>query len=270
MELGFCSISALDRPLVAAAQLAVVQGLDGIEVSAHPPHLEPETPLEAVRAAGREIESVGARALSYGSYLGRFGSRTREAALREVAVAAALRAPRIRVWAEPEETAGDDDFASSVKLLQTTCDAAAAEGIEVVVERHVGSFADSPERVERLLDAVGRPNFALNYQVLDNLPETELEAQPADARRLVPRARYFHLKNYRFPREPGGPVLPGGSLEGGVLDYRAILAEAFGAGYTGPLAIEFLSFEPGLSTEEKLAADVAWLRGVLKDLGVDA
>ena len=55
MELGFCSISALDRPLVAAARLAAAQELDGIEVSAHPPHLEPETPLEAVRAAGSRL-----------------------------------------------------------------------------------------------------------------------------------------------------------------------------------------------------------------------
>jgi hypothetical protein len=37
---------------------------------------------------------------------------------------------------------------------------------------------------------------------------------------------------------------PGGSLAAGVLDYRAILTAAFAAGYTGPLTIEFLSFEP--------------------------
>ena len=55
---------------------------------------------------------------------------------------------------------------------------------------------------------------------------------------------------------------PGGSLAGGVLDYRAILAAAFAAGYAGPLTIEFLSFEP-LPLEQKLAADVAFLRSVL-------
>jgi sugar phosphate isomerase/epimerase len=153
-----------------------------------------------------------------------------------------------------------------VKLLQATCDAAAAEGIDVVVERHLGSFADAPARAERLLDAVERSNFALNYQVLDALPESQLAAQPEDARRLAPRARYFHLKNYRPPPDPGGNLQPGGSLGGGALDYRAILAAALGAGYRGPLTIEFLSFEPGLGVEEKLAADVAWLRGVLREL----
>jgi hypothetical protein len=59
---------------------------------------------------------------------------------------------------------------------------------------------------------------------------------------------------------------PGASLAAGVLDYRAILGAAFAAGYAGPLTIEFLSFEPK-PVEEKLAADVAWLRGVLAELG---
>ena len=36
--LAFCSISALDRSLEAVAALAAGQGLDGIEVSARPPH----------------------------------------------------------------------------------------------------------------------------------------------------------------------------------------------------------------------------------------
>ncbi len=51
-----------------------------------------------------------------------------------------------------------------------------------------------------------------------------------------------------------------------MLDYRAILAAAFDAGYAGPLAIEFLSWEP-LPIEEKLAADVAHLRALLAELG---
>ena len=36
----------------------------------------------------------------------------------------------------------------------------------------MGSWADTPERVERLLAAVARPNLALNYQTLDFLPES--------------------------------------------------------------------------------------------------
>ena len=91
------------------------------------------------------------------------------------------------------------------------------------------------------------------------------DAQPADADALIAHARYFYLKNFR-PNPDGGPLLPGGSLAGGVLDYHAILAAAFDAGYAGPLAIEFLSWDP-LPIEEKLAADAAHLRALLAELG---
>jgi sugar phosphate isomerase/epimerase len=204
--------------------------------------------------------------VAYGSYLGREGPRSAGRAAREVAVARALGAPRVRVWAEPARDAPEEGFPAAVALLRAACDAAAPDGIDVVVERHLGSFADTPERIERLLAAVDRPNFALNYQVLDFLPPAEAALQPADARRLVPCARYLHLKNYRPPQQPGGPLLPGGSLAEGAIDVRALLAAALEAGYGGPLTIEFLSFEP-LPVEEKLRRDADFVRGVLRELG---
>ena len=60
---------------------------------------------------------------------------------------------------------------------------------------------------------------------------------------------------------------PGGSLAGGVLDYRAILRAAFEAGYAGPLTLEFLSFEPK-PVEQKLAEDLSFLRSVLSGDGL--
>lgn len=266
--LGFCSISALDRPLVAVAELAVRCGLDGIEATARPPHVDPNAPLASHRETARAVRSAGARILAYGSYLGRpeVGAGDAAAAEQAVRVAEALDAPLLRVWAEPVPGASDDGFPAIAALLRTACDAAAAIGIDVVVERHAGSFADTPARIERLFAAVDRANFALNYQVLDLLPQSLAAAQPDDARRLVPLARYFHLKNVRPAADGVGPMPPGATLAGGVFDYRAILAAAFDAGYAGPLSIEFLSFEPK-PVEEKLAADAAWLRATLAELG---
>ena len=204
--------------------------------------------------------------LAYGSYLGHGEARDEAAAKREVQRTAALDAPLLRVWAETDPTQEDRGFAAQAKLLQLTCDAARDHGIGVVVERHVGSFADTPERIERLFEAVARDELALNYQVLDFLPPEQVDAQPDDARRLVPLARYLHLKNYQPNPQAGGPLAPGGSLEGGVLDYRALLGAVFEAGYAGPMTLEFVSWEPR-PLEEKLAADLAYLRGLLAELG---
>ena len=261
--LAFCSYSALDRPLADAAAVAVAAGLDGLEVTAHPPHLDPAAGVAAARESGRTVRAAGIPVVCYGSYLGRFGQVTRADAERAAAIAAALEAPLLRVWAEPIPE-GNGDPRPAVELIQAACDAAAGDGITVVVERHLGSFADSPERIVRLLDAIDRSNVALNYQVLDFLPMDEAAAQPADAERLVGLAAYFHLKNYQ-PNPEGGPMFPGGSLSSGVLDYRAILAAARRGGYRGPMTIEFLAADER-PVEEKLAADATFVRRVLAEL----
>lgn len=266
--LCFCSFSALDRSLADAARLAVEAGLQGLEVTAHAPHLDPSAGLEAARAAGRAVRAAGIPVIAYGSYLGRYGQVTIGDAQRAAAITAALETPLLRVWAEPLPD-GNADSAPTVALLRAACDAAAGDGITVVIERHRGSFADTPERIVRLLDAVDRANVALNYQVLDFLPMDQAAAQADDAERLLPLAAYFHLKNYQPNADPHGAMLPGGSLAGGALDYRAILTAAARADYRGPMTIEFLSADDR-PTEEKLAADVAFVRGVLAAVGGDA
>ncbi|MAE93053.1 MAG: hypothetical protein CL910_00190 [Deltaproteobacteria bacterium] len=259
--LGFCSISALDRPLEEAARMAVDAGCDGLEVTARPPHLDPSDDLERIREIGRALRDAGAPVIAYGSYFGRERPLVSADGVRAAEIAAALGTSRLRVWAECEP---DEDPTAIAAVFQTTCDAAADRGVDVLAERHLGSLADTPERIETLLGQVDRGNFALNYQVLDFLPPEAVPDQAADATRLVKHARYFHLKNYQANPD-GGPLLPGGSLEDGVLDYREILAAALGAGYEGPLTIEFLSFD-SRPIEERLAADVAFVRGVLAGL----
>lgn len=264
MKLAFCSISALDRPIGEAAAVAAAVGLDGLEVSAHAPHLDPEAGVDAARAIGRVVRATGIEVTAYGSYLGRFGQVTHVHAEREAAIAAALETPLLRVWAEPIEE-GNYDVAPVVELMQAACDSAAPYGITVVVERHLGSFADTRERIEELFERISRPNVALNYQVLDFLPPSEVDKQAADAAQLVKYARYFHLKNYQPNPDADGPLFPGGSLAAGVLDYRAILTAALNAGYDGPLTFEFLAADPR-PVEEKLAEDVAFVRAILAEI----
>jgi len=264
--LCFCSYSALDRSLADAAELTARVGLDGLEVTAHPPHLDPADGIEAARAAGRAVRAAGIPVVAYGSYLGRYGQVTTADAVRAAAIAAALQTPLLRVWAEPIPE-GNADRGPCVALLRAACDAAAADGITVVIERHLGSFADTAENIVRLLDAIDRPNVALNYQVLDFLPMDDAASQPADAERLAPLACYFHLKNYQ-PNSEGGPMLPGGGLATGALDYRAILTAAVRAGYRAPFTIEFLAADER-PVETKLAADAAFVRGVLAGLDVE-
>jgi sugar phosphate isomerase/epimerase len=256
----------MDRPLAEAAALAARCGADGLELTARAPHLDPAADLHAVRAAGERVRSSGLEVSAYGSYLSCTGPDFHAQVRREVERARALGTRRLRVWAGHAKGASDPHQVEVVKLLQATGDAAAPAGIDVVVERHAGTFADTVARTEALLDEVDRENVVLNYQVLDGLPPALAERQPDDARRLIPRSRYFHVKNYRPNRVRSGPLLLGGDLREGVLDYRAILAAAIEAGYRGPYAVEFVAFDDR-PLEDKLAADVAYLREQLEELG---
>lgn len=264
--LAFCSISALDRDLAAAARAALAAGCSAIEATARPPHVDPDAGPDAAARQAEAVRREGATIVAYGSYLGRGGRTTSAQAAADVAIAQALGAPRIRVWAEGPGAEGGVPFDACVALLQETAELAGRAGIELVVERHVGSFADTPERIDALLGAIGCENVALNYQVLDLLPESAIGAQADDAARLAGAARYFHLKNYRRNPSAGGPLLPGASLRSGALDYRAILPAAWRAGYAGPLTFEFLSWE-ARPLEEKLADDVAFVREILARAG---
>lgn len=263
MKLGFASISALDRSLAEAAALAARAGADALEVSARPPHLDADPDVAEAARAGRVVRDAGLDVVAFGSYFGREPSLHADAPERAVACAAAMQAPLLRVWAEPAAANGLRD--EVVGSLQRACDAAASEGIDVVVERHVGSYAETPADARALLEDVGRPNFALNYQVLDFLPVGDVAHQAEDARALVEHARYFHLKNYRV-EDGQDRLLPGGDLEGGAIDYRALLGVALDAGYVGPFTLEFVSWAD-LPLEEKVARDLGYARGLLTELG---
>jgi sugar phosphate isomerase/epimerase len=257
--LGLCSIAALDRPLADVARAAAGAGLDGLEITARPPHLAPDDDASVEQARARAGEH-GLAVVAYGAYYGVPDRAQPAHAARDVAVARALGAPRIRVWANPVP-GSEERVEPVVESMRAICDRAADAGIDVVVERHLGSWADTAERVEALLAEVDRPNFALNYQVLDVLPEDRVDEQPADAARLAGRARYMHVKNYRPPEEPGGRLRFGAGLEDGVLDYPAILIAAARAGYRGPLAIEFLAGD-GRPLDERVDEDARYLRRV--------
>jgi len=256
----------MDRSLAEAAALAARCGADGLELTGRAPHLAPEADLDEVRAAGERVRAAGVGVTAYGSYLSYRTPGYQVDAVREVRRAAELGTKLLRVWAGHPEGASDDVRDDVVALLRAAGDAAAADGITVVVERHGGTLADTAARSEALLAAVDRANVCLNYQPLDGLAPEEVATQPDDARRLAPRSRYFHVKNYRANPEAGGPLLLGGDLEGGVLAYPEIFAAAVGAGYRGPYGIEFVAFDDR-PLEAKVAGGVAWLRGALEAVG---
>lgn len=266
-KLGLATIVGLSHPLEEVLDIAKATGLDGVEITGRPPHLTSEPKPGELEAARQAVHARGLEVLAFGSYVGfrgRFAHRDVESA---VATAIALGTSRLRVWAEsPTGSFDRQGFSELVALLQTCCDVAGSHDIDVVVERHDHSFADTAERVERLLDTVNRANLALNYQPLDRLPVAACSQLPEDARELAARAEYFHLKNYRVENTPSPTLELGASLADGALDYARILESTLDAGYSGPLVLEFTDDDDSKTLAERVEADVDFLRQTLAPL----
>lgn len=159
---------------------------------------------------------------------------------------------------------GDKDkkykaFDSALPILAEGCrrvtEYAKEKGIETMVENH-GVFCQESARVERLVDAVGNPNFGTlvdmgNFMCAD-------EAPAAAVGRMAPMAKYVHAKDFHkksgngpnpgdgFFRTRGGDYLRGAVLGHGVVPVYQCIQTLKAAGYDGYISIEFEGVEDNI------------------------
>lgn len=146
-------------------------------------------------------------------------------------------------------------FASAVRVVVPTiraiADYAAERGIRTSLENH-GFFMQAAERVERLLDAVNHPNFALTLDMGNFLCVNDDPV--AAVHRLAHRAVMVHAKDFHV--RPKATMPPSGwfatptkiALRGAVVGHGAIDVPAQikllrKAGYSGWLSLEFEGME---------------------------
>ncbi|MDD3765655.1 MAG: sugar phosphate isomerase/epimerase [Eubacteriales bacterium] len=156
-----------------------------------------------------------------------------------------------------DATSGDGrSFDSVLPVLAKSCrevtEYAATKGIKTTVENH-GFFCQDSERVEKLYNAVGHPNFGLladmgNFLCADEAPEQAFS-------RIAPYAAYVHAKDFHvksamlpapgegFFTSRSGNFLRGAILGHGDVPVLQCLKALKKAGYGGYVAIEFEGME---------------------------
>jgi sugar phosphate isomerase/epimerase len=280
MKLGLSTYS-LD-PLIASGSMTLAGALDwaaaqnaaGVELVPFAYTFEtPQGGMDraAIAAVKTHARDAGVELMNY-SVLADLCQPTLAQQAAEIArikkhidIAAELGVPRMRhdlsAFRRPR---GENGVAFFERLFPQMADAAGALadyaaplGVTTLLENH-GFFANGCDRVERLLQAVNRPNYAL---LLDTGNIACVDEDPAVAARTLARyAQMIHLKDFYIrKRDPGdttafdcgghwfqsnaGRYLRGAILAQGDLDIWEILGELKGAGYDGPIAIEFEGFE---------------------------
>lgn len=212
---GICSVTFRALPVQDVIDLTAAAGLACIEWGGdvHVP------PGEAAAAAEvrRATLAAGLEVASYGSYLRCSGSAAEVTAEAEavVAAAAALGAPRIRIWAGTigSADASGDERSRIVAGIRATARIAASRGIELGLEWHGGTLTDEIGSTLSLLEEIrkgggegtgegnGKGTVLTYWQPHQNQPTPDaLE----DLRRAVPEVSTAHV----FSWWPGGARLP--------------------------------------------------------------
>lgn len=160
---GLASVTFRDRPAVDVVGLTAGAGLAVLEWGADQ-HVRPGE-LHTADQVRNACAAAGIQVGTYGSYH-KAGSSDPDGFARIVATAAALGAPRVRVWGGTEASADVPDGRRHelVDALRRCADAVAEQGMDLLVEHHVESLTDSLESALRLRAEIDHPALVTHWQ----------------------------------------------------------------------------------------------------------
>ena len=141
---------------------------------------------------------------------------------------------KIRTFAGSQSSADthEEAFDLLVSRIQYVCSILAPFGLNLVIETHPGTYADSVNSTLALHKAVARPNLQLNFDVLHVWESGADISEALDA--LAPLIHHFHLKNVTSAEKlnvfsPDNVYAAAGSRDGmvplfeGEIDYREVI-----------------------------------------------
>lgn len=139
---------------------------------------------------------------------------------------------------------------------------AAEVGLEVSLEMYEDTYLGTADEAVALVDDIAQPNVGLNPD-LGNLLRMQrpVEDWESMARKTLPYANYWHVKNYYRTEDPasGTVVTMPAPMEYGVMNYRRAVQLAVDAGFRGAFCTEHYGGD-GLSVS---ATNRDYLRRIL-------
>lgn len=224
-----------------------------------------ETILEQAEAVRDLTRNAGLEIPSLASYVPCSDLKNAERLIRAATIMGApmvrLGVPRYdrsRPYSELYDQARED--------LEGVSRLAAAYGVKVLVEIHMGTIIPSAGLAFRLLEGVDPELVGAIYDP-GNMVCEGFEAWRMGMELLGPYLAHVHVKNYCWTpaEEPDArgtlPWAPQPApLPRGMVDWGQVLDDLRAVGYDGYLSLE--DFYPSAATEDKMRADIAYLRSL--------
>jgi sugar phosphate isomerase/epimerase len=267
MKIGLSSYSLCqaiqkgEMDILGAIEWVAANGGEHIEISPHGFTLTDNPALVAAVVRKAKEAGIGISSYTIGANLCQPDDAAQkkeiERVKREVDIAHALGVTRMRhdaAWLPPPEC-GIARFDRELPRMADACreiaDYAGRFGITTSVENH-GFFAQASDRVQRLINAVGRDNFRTTLDVGNFICVDEDPV--AAVRNNIPYASHVHFKDFYlrpFSADPGegwarslfGNHWRGAIVGQGDVDVRSIVRIIKASGYAGDASVEFEGME---------------------------
>ena len=193
---GICSITFRQFGVEEIVSLVKKAGLDAVEWGGDL-HVKPGD-IAAAETARKTTLDGGLEVSSYGSYYRVLDENEEQVFEPVLESALALGTDTIRIWpgSRPSETVEETWRKQFVEKLRDDLDRAAAVGVRLALEFHVGSLTDSNASAQRLLEEVNHPNLYLYWQPIYWLADSDYRFQGLE--NLRDRILNLHVFNWNF------------------------------------------------------------------------
>ncbi|MDR1431342.1 MAG: sugar phosphate isomerase/epimerase [Propionibacteriaceae bacterium] len=172
-------------------------------------------------------------------------------------------------WEQPGYSDPDDKavWDLCVARFRELGDHAASLGLEIALEMYEDTYLGTADDSVRLVTDIDHPAVGLNPD-LGNLIRLHrpIEAWRSMFAKVVPYAKYWHVKNYFRMEDPASGIIltSPAPLESGMMSYRLAVADALEAGFNGAFCVEHYGGD-GLGV---CASNRDYLRSVLRRCGL--
>ena len=247
MKLAVFSKIGNHLPADGLCAVLAEHGYQGVEWQVHPEgHISPDDVEAGADRAAAAARRRGVESICLAGYLRLGDDGAVDAIARQVAAAARIGCPAVRIWAPSSR--GATPYAALLGRaradLAAAAEVAASQGVRLVVEAHFGTIVPSASLTLRLIEGLDPRHVGAIYDP-DNLAQEGLEHWGIGLELLGPYVAYVQFKNARWvpADEPDADgwrrwrreYVP---LEQGSVDWPAFLRLLRGRGYDGYLSNE--------------------------------
>ena len=138
--------------------------------------------------------------------------------------------------------AQEAEFAEAAAFLRRLANEAASGGVEVALELHHCSLADTSQRILHILELANHPNLSVNPDLANLYWAYDVPEEPwyEAVERVAGRVTLWHVKNVQRVHVPElqRSVFTHAALDEGDIDYRWALGRLVEAGFDGYISIE--------------------------------